>query len=224
MNKFVIFFGIPVTLALVCSGVAGQRIQQNEPPNPPSLTRALPLDTAFSEHPSLKNRIATAVAGAAIGAGLGFFASQVAQSDWDEDGGRIHRSTWAAIGGAGGFVLGFSVPMGGYAPGGGSLLPGGSQDVISREQILEASVSTALEAIRLFHPEWLILRGQESFNDPDSDTIRVYIDNVHVGSIEALREMSTVTVESIRFWSAQRATARWGSGHTHGAIQVVTMG
>ncbi len=187
---------------------------------------ALTVDTTSEETQSWSGRVVSAFAAAAVGAGIGFFASQIVQGDWDEEGGqgRIHRSTWAAVGGAGGFALGFSLPVWGQPPGGGAaVLYGGSRFLITGEEIRDASVNDALEAVRLFHPEWLVQRGQEAFAGPESDNIRVYLDNVQLGGVEDLAGVNTLIIETIRFFDAQRATARWGTGHGHGAIEVVTM-
>ncbi|MFH1765909.1 MAG: hypothetical protein ABIF09_17110 [Gemmatimonadota bacterium] len=187
---------------------------------------ATAVDTAFTDAPSWGGRIVSGLAAAALGAGIGFFASQIAQGDWDKDGAQkqIHRSAWAAVGGASGFALGFSLPVWGQPPGGGtSILYGGDRFLITGDEIREASVSNALEAVRLFHPEWLVQRGQEAFAEPESDNLRVYLDNVQLGGIEDLAGVNTLIIEELRFFDGQRATARWGTGHSHGAIEVVTM-
>jgi hypothetical protein len=170
-------------------------------------------------------RLVSGVAAAAVGAGLGYFASQVALGDWDEDSGKgeIHRSTWAAVGGASGFALGFSLPVWGRPPGSSEPLPyGGGRFEITGEEIREASFANALEAVQFLRPEWLIERGQEAFYDPTSDNIRVYLDNVQLGGVQDLAGISPAIVRSILFFNRQQATARWGTGHTHGAILVLT--
>lgn len=174
--------------------------------------------------PGWKARIFTAVGGALVGAGIGFFASQVATSDWDEEGSRqrIDRSAWAAVGGASGFVLGFTVPIPGQAPGPRTPLPGSDRFIITGEQIREASLGNAMEAVRFFHPEWLQQQRPDSFADYTPDNIQVYLDNVRLEGITDLAGISAIVIKSIRFLNTQQATVRWGAGHRFGAIQILT--
>lgn len=174
---------------------------------------------------SLKRRLLSGLAAGVLGAGLGFFASQLSTGDWDEDGrnGEIDRSTWAAVGGAGGFIVGFSIPLWGRAPGRTGPLPfDEDRYVISGEDIRRESLSNALEAVNFFHPEWLVLRGQEAIYNPEADNLRVYLDNALLGGVANLAAISPLMIESIRFFDARQATNRWGTGHTHGAIQVIS--
>jgi len=174
---------------------------------------------------SWAGRFVSAVSAAALGAGLGYFASQVVLGDWDEGTGQneIHRSTWAAVGGASGFVLGFSLPVWGRPPGSADPLPyAGGRFEITGEELREGSFANALEGVRFLRPEWLVLRGQEAFANPDSDNIRVYLDNAQVGGVSELAGISVIVIRSLRFFNSQQATARWGAGHSHGAIQVLT--
>jgi hypothetical protein len=184
------------------------------------------IDTAAFSAPTWKSRLLTGVAGAVLGAGVGFFASQVATGDWDEgEGEEINRRTWAAVGGASGFALGLSLPV--FGRGGGNLGGSGGLGVdrylIMGDEVREASAATAFEAVQLLHPEWLVLRGQEAIYNPEGDNIKVYLDNVQIGGVGELANIAASRIDYIRFFTATQATARWGTGHTHGAIQVVTL-
>jgi hypothetical protein len=188
---------------------------------------ALPIDTLSSPDPGWTNRILTGLAGAAIGAGLGYFASQVATGDWEIRDGRggIHRPTWTAIGGAGGLLLGVSIPIRWDNPMGGSVARAREERfVISGDAVREALLTNALEAVRHFHPEWLVIRGQQTSADPVIDYIRAYMDNVPIGRVDALLGVEVPLIQEIRFLDSRRATQRWGMGHPYGAIQVVTLG
>lgn len=187
---------------------------------------SLQLDDFSPEAPTWRHRVLTALGGAVLGAGIGFFASQVARGDWDEGPrqGTINRPAWAAVGGSLGFAAGFSFPLTEFGvPGGGSGRSPSGRQVILAEEIHEAVITNALEAVRTLRPEWLVQRGQESFNDPTSDAIRFYMDGVPIGAIESLRSVSADMIVEIRFFDATRATARFGTGHTHGAIEVITV-
>ena len=157
--------------------------------------------------------------------GDGYFASQLFTSDWSEglEGQAIDRGAWVAIGGSLGFAVGFAFPITGGSgrPGPGSL--GGSRGVISAEEILDVAAVDAFEAVRLLRPEWLVQRGQDATVRPTDDDIRVYLDEAELGGVDTLSQVGVQLIRSIRFVDAAHATARWGSGHSQGVIQIITM-
>lgn len=221
-------------LSLLVSGhdLAGQWLERNE------LARAevasfeysfsLPqLDPGFTEAPSWQSRILTGAGGALLGAFLGYFASQVAVGDWEvtEGAEEPSRPLWAAVGGSVGFAVGFKFPITGDASPPGVAGPFRSDRfTITGEEILEAGLTNAYDAVRLFRPQWLVQRGQDSFTESETDNIRVYLDSMEIGGVEALRQVNGPIIEAIRYFDSSRATARWGAGHAHGAIQIVTSG
>ncbi len=222
---------IPFTVALALIHGAGGLAAQGSQQAPAGFFEirmpALPIDQVPAEAPTLRNRVLTGLAGAVLGAGIGYFASQVATGDWEKGAGRggIHRPTWAAVGGAGGLALGFSLPLGGKAPRPGTPPPVESDRfTILGDEIRKVMVVSALDAVRFFHPEWLILRGPDYFVPTSDDDVKAYLDNIPLGDVEALAEIETSLIEYIRFFDSRQATARWGMSHPHGAIQVVTLG
>jgi hypothetical protein len=226
MRKWMSAITLVFLAILHAEAVVAQLDSRGAASKPPSTPTAFQADTAGLTSPTWTSRLVTGMVTAVLGAGVGYFASQVATSDWDETRGRssANRTRWAALGGAGGFALGFSIPGFGRAPGAGSGSPlGQDRFIIMGSEIREASVGNAMEAVRLFHPEWLVLRGQEDFYDPEGDNIRVYLDEIRIGGIDDLAGIDANTIDYIRFFDSQRATARWGTGHPHGAIQIVTM-
>jgi hypothetical protein len=56
-------------------------------------------------------------------------------------------------------------------------------------------------------------------NDP---TLIVYLDNVKLGDVEELRSLPLAGALEVRYYNAGQAMRRWGSGHEHGAIEVIT--
>jgi hypothetical protein len=216
-------------------------------PSIPAWVRAAPADTVAMESPQLSARLLTAAGAAAIGAGLGFFASQVARGDWDEGpgGSRVDRGLWAAVGGGLGFAVGLRFPLGGAgAPSvPRNVLPQG-RFRLGADEIRDAGVPTAYEAIKLLRPEWLTLRGTQVWrqaapgttgSDParaaptdmaplDGNPLPVYLDDQPLGSIDALTTVTAEHVGAIYFLDASQATVRWGAGHGRGAILVVTAG
>lgn len=195
--------------------------------------------------PSFSSRLLTAAGGAAVGAGLGFFASQLVRGDWDEGqgGGGVNRGAWAAIGGGLGFTLGFRYPLGvaSGSPEAPSGLPVGRAR-LGADEIRGAGVSNALEAIRTLRPEWLSLRGTQvwrqaapgSASDPraapedlgalDANPLPVYLDNQPLGDLSALSSVNAHDIGAIYFLNASQATLRWGGGHGRGAILIITAG
>jgi hypothetical protein len=193
---------------------------------------------------SWRNRVLTGLGAGLLGAGIGFFASQLAESDWDETLGdsKADRSPWALVGGGVGFAIGFSFPLSSAGALGPSFPGGGDRNVISYDEIQEALsgpigenrenitaaelrravVTDALELVNLLRPEWLIQRGVSTFGDPETETIRVYLDNQELGGIDSLELVQVTVIRSIRFLNGARATALFGAGHTQGVIQVLT--
>ena len=184
-------------------------------------------------------RVLQMVGGAVAGAWVGFMASQMAVSDW-EDGVRIDRSGWAAGGAFVGVALGLTLPGG---PGVGKRpVRRGPRDrsVIGIREIREARAENVYELVRSLRPEWLRTRGVASMREtprgrstgpnpddveitqPGIGTVKVYLDDSHYGDLDSLRELQPGHVGEIRFLDTREATMKWGGGHLHGAIHVIT--
>ena len=52
--------------------------------------------------------------------------------------------------------------------------------------------------------------------------LMVYLDNAKLGSVEQLRTLPIGGVVAVRYFTGSEATYRWGAGHGHGVIQVLT--
>ncbi|MGH7476249.1 MAG: TonB-dependent receptor plug domain-containing protein [Longimicrobiales bacterium] len=98
---------------------------------------------------------------------------------------------------------------------------GGSRDLITREQITNANVSTAFEVVQRLRPQWLRSRGPGSVRG-DLSLPLVYTDGVRFGGIDRLNDVNAMDIESIRFVSASDATTRYGTGHPGGVIAITT--
>lgn len=92
--------------------------------------------------------------------------------------------------------------------------------VLTTEEIRAAAASNLYDVIRSQRPEWLIKRGQTSIN-MEGDIV-VYVDNVALGGPESLKSIDVQSVQTARFLNASEAQMRYGVGHMHGAIVVVT--
>lgn len=210
-------------------------------PDAPSLQAAVRYGPQEKEPPGVVDRLLRAAGGAAVGAWVGYMASQVAVGDWEDDP-RIDRRSWAASGAAVGITLGLTVPGGSRPP--GRVAPERTErapgrDVLTAEQLEKARSGNLYSVIRSLRPEWLRTRGTGSMREttrgsasgiggdieieqPGIPSIRVYFDDSHLGDLDSLRSVDPGTVGEVRFLSAAEATQRWGAGHLHGAILILT--
>lgn len=223
-----------VLLLLPVTTVAAQAARTSPEPHVPWSDSTAPEETPQSSGPSLFSRVGTALGAALVGAGVGFFASQVILGDWDEqDGnGRINRMRWAELGGAAGFTLGFSFPIGGRAGplggtsltpsrGPGMALPGGRLRITAQE-ISSSGASTAYDVVKNLRSEWLLRRLAHAWDTKEEADIKVYLDSQLLGGLDALKGVSAENIDAMYRFSASQATIRWGAGHQEGAIMIVT--
>ena len=110
--------------------------------------------------------------------------------------------------------------LGGCVTAGGTALPQGRSDLIVEEQIRGNSYATVYDAVVALRPNWLRTRGADSFNSPTQ--IQVYVDNVRVGGIANLQQISSVSAYYVQWFDGIEASARWGLGHGSGVIFVST--
>ena len=212
---------------LAADGLAGQtgkpfRLSTDAfGPGPLSVTTAATTDTSW------KHRLLTGLGSAALGSGMGFFVSQVTTSDWDEVPGQTqaNRSLWAALGGSVGFAVGFSFPITNRAPPRNVVAnASGGRSLITLAEIRDVSVDNAYDIVRLLRPEWLRVRPPANLVGVQPQTVPVYLDDFRYGDVESMRGIHVQTISSIRFIPAATATARWGTGHVMGVIQIIASG
>ena len=112
------------------------------------------------------------------------------------------------------------------APEGGGTFA--SRDLLTREQILEARVSNAYDAVERLRSRWLRMRGTTQVPSHNGGPqfrdqhVLAYLDDQKLGSIEALRTVETAAIQYIRFYSAAEAAGRWGFNHGGGVVFVST--
>jgi hypothetical protein len=243
-------FALTLTLLLIPSVSTSQEIREFSP-DPAAGSAAAPSALAaqtgsqdLANDRSTLRYVLTAAGGAAVGAWVGYMASQVAVGDWEDQHG-IQRSNWAAGGAIAGLTLGLTLPISVGGPGQGTALGRTSRDeraVLTGEVIRETGASSVYDAIQSLRPEWLRTRGTGSMREtptgtaglndegriemdiqPGIPTIRVYLDESLLGDVDQLRLVSPGMVGDVRFLTAAEATQRWGGGHIHGAIHVRTV-
>ena len=86
---------------------------------------------------------------------------------------------------------------------------------------------SAHDVVRQLRPQWLIKRGVSTFaptgvSDTLLDFIAVYVDNQLMGDLEALRRVSPLLIQTIRFLDTAQAQRLGSRSHIHGAIVVKT--
>ncbi len=180
--------------------------------------------------------------GVLVGAGVGYFTSAVVRSDWDKDSNRevaSHRTSFAlggaVFGGAGGLLIGTRPPVmsTGLRPATRT-----AENAITADQIDAVGVANIYDVVMALRPEWLRIRGINSVTEgdrvvasaespeplviPGAVTIQVYLENGRMGGVEALRQIPVSQAGEVRFLNAQQATYKWGIGHAHGAIWIIT--
>lgn len=98
-------------------------------------------------------------------------------------------------------------------------------NVLTREQIQDVRASNAYEVVQRLRSRWL--RGYGSTQLPGGGAagdfvVQAYLDDVHLGGVDRLREINYQEIAYIRYYTPQEASARWGFDHGAGAIMVYT--
>lgn len=232
---------VAVATALPVAQATGQA-----PAGPPIPPVNWPQGLSATEEggPSVLSRVGWGIGGAIVGAGLGFFASQLARGDW-QDSKPIDRSLWAVVGGSVGLGLGAGFPLTGGGRGtGGVGLPVGRAH-LGAQEMEGLGFDNALQAVSSLRPEWLRIRGDRSLvagTDPvrvsgaggvvtvsgstplisEARTIQIYLNYVNLGGTDQLRNVNARDVRDIYYFDTAAATLRFGGSHPHGAILIIT--
>ncbi len=94
--------------------------------------------------------------------------------------------------------------------------------VLTADEIGEAAVNTAYEAVQLTRPRWLTRRSSPTMGNPAPTPPVVYLDGIRIGDISELERLRAEVVERMEYLSPSDATNRFGTNHTGGAILVTT--
>jgi hypothetical protein len=98
-----------------------------------------------------------------------------------------------------------------------------SDAVITAEEIAAVSGAASLyDVIRLRRPRWLRPPNPTSVRSELQTGIRVYMDRMEFGGVEALREIHPSAAAEVQYLRPSQAEARFGPGHPNGAIVVIT--
>ena len=116
-------------------------------------------------------------------------------------------------------VAGVAAGLAACATAGGSTDGGPRRDpnVITAEELVDFSTTSALDAIRRLRPRWLQGRGNLRPT--------VVVDGARMTNLEdALQSIQAASVRTMRYMSASDATMRFGTNFLGGAIEVTTRG
>lgn len=100
-------------------------------------------------------------------------------------------------------------------------VPAARSNVLSRDEIEATNARNMYEIIERLRPRWLIVRGTRSIQAETS--ILVYQENIKLGSIEVLRQISPDMVRSVEYIEGIKAMSILpgiGMGHVAGAIVI----
>jgi hypothetical protein len=111
--------------------------------------------------------------------------------------------------------------------GGGATAARQNPNLISMEEIVESSASNAYEVIQRLRPNFLRTRGAVhgtpgATNAVEMVDLVVYLNENRLGGSDQLRQISTTDIKEIRYFNSSEATTKWGTGHSGGAIQIVS--
>lgn len=102
---------------------------------------------------------------------------------------------------------------------------GGDSDVLTREQIASIETNNVHEVVRRLRPLWLKTRVRNFTGGMQASPLVVYRDNVRLGGIDELRNLSPDIAQWISFLDSSEASATLpglGSTMVEGAIVVHT--
>ncbi len=228
-------------LAAAPRGSAAQQVRPRIPPLPatsstsPAAVAANASPVAPHSGQSLLNTLLYGAGGAVLGSWAGYMTSQIVWSDWQavshKNGiSRLRYTvTGAGIGALAGALLGRDIH-----PTAGEPRPVfGTRPAITREQIEASATRNVQELVQLLRPQWLNPRGNDIIQFVDStaaplqpglgvDVVRVYLDGELLGGPDQLAEIPTPEVLRVEYYDVRAATLRWGAGHSHGAIDIIT--
>lgn len=189
-------------------------------------------------------RVVFGLMGGLIGAGTGFFLSQVVHDDWEKETNSTfasHRRSFAlsgaAVGVAGAVLLDYLAPQSdGVRLRSAGADRTGSGGAITADEIVEVTGRTAYDAVSALRPQWLITRGEtiasvgtlvgaEGGAGPANVTavagdarIGAFLDGVPLDGVDALRTIPIASVERIEFRTGSVGAS--GPGHVQRAILV----
>jgi hypothetical protein len=93
--------------------------------------------------------------------------------------------------------------------------------VITQDELQDARAINAYELVRALRPGWLRVRGTTTLSYREQ--VIVYVNEVRMGGEDVLRQLRPEAIQSMRYLDEVNATARYGGGHSAGAILVTLL-
>jgi hypothetical protein len=90
---------------------------------------------------------------------------------------------------------------------------GADRNVLEGAELENSLHANAYVLIQALRPHWLEVRGGSG-----RMVKRVYLDEMYLGGVALLRQLSTVSIEQIQYFDGPAATQRWGVGHDCGVV------
>ena len=94
------------------------------------------------------------------------------------------------------------------------------QHLITRDAILGTQYTNLYDVIQALRSNWLRIKAPDSLGK--SSVLQVYLDAQRLSGVDELRQMAPTNIQSVRYYDAIEASARWGLDHGAGAIYVLT--
>jgi hypothetical protein len=115
--------------------------------------------------------------------------------------------------------------LAGAAAGGCAGRPAGNtanRNTLTLDEMQQAGHADVFLTVQALRPQWLHRRGTTSLRASGGATIKVYLDDMLLGGPESMRQITTRSISSIRYYTDLEASERWGLDHGSGAIVVST--
>jgi hypothetical protein len=93
--------------------------------------------------------------------------------------------------------------------------------VITRAEMDNARYASLYEVVQALRGRWLLTRGPNTIMGRTGE-VQVFVDDMRMGGVDALRSMKTDNVVSITFVDPVTAGQRWGGKFAQGTIVVAT--
>ena len=97
------------------------------------------------------------------------------------------------------------------------------RDVITAAEIVAAQVVDVYQAVAHLRPEFLRRRAVPPVTAYSAPTVMVFLDDLPLGDVEALRQIPLERVRLIRYLHPNEVSLRYGGSQGIGAILVTTL-
>jgi len=104
----------------------------------------------------------------------------------------------------------------------GAPTPRSDPNLITAEEIAAKPGPTLYDVVRALRPAWMMRNRPTALMPQNEGELIVYVDGTRYDNIDSLRKFVPNAVQTVRYYSPSDAEARFGPGHLHGAIEVIT--